>query len=91
MFPNFGVPRLSVRGLTVRFDAFTAVSDVGFDLHDVFERPQETYTRSLLSAVPRLGSMTGESGPRRFELLDTGGFGDPEPVAATTSDPVVDA
>ncbi|WP_423920207.1 ATP-binding cassette domain-containing protein [Candidatus Poriferisodalis sp.] len=34
MFPNFGVPRLSVRGLTVRFDAFTAVSDVGFDLHD---------------------------------------------------------
>ena len=26
-------PRLSVRGLTVRFDAFTAVNDVGFDLH----------------------------------------------------------
>ena len=61
------------------------------EVHDVFERPQETYTRSLLAAVPRLGSMTGESEPRRFELLDTDEFGDLKPVAATTSDPVVGA
>ena len=29
-----GQPRLSVRGLTVRFDEFTAVSSASFDLHD---------------------------------------------------------
>jgi peptide/nickel transport system ATP-binding protein len=35
------------------------------DALDIFERPQETYTRSLLAAVPRLGALAGTSGPPR--------------------------
>ncbi|MCO5732222.1 ABC transporter ATP-binding protein [Rhizobium sp. SSA_523] len=38
---------------------------------DIFDRPQHTYTRALLSAVPRLGSMQGRSNPSTFPLLDT--------------------
>lgn len=32
----------------------------------VFERPEEPYTRSLLKSIPRLGSMSGKCGPRKF-------------------------
>ena len=39
-------------------------------VHDVFERPAEPYTRSLLAAVPRLGSMAGHAQPQRFDLID---------------------
>jgi peptide/nickel transport system ATP-binding protein len=35
------------------------------DALDIFERPQETYTRSLLAAVPRLGALAGTSEPPR--------------------------
>lgn len=35
---------------------------------DVFGNPKAGYTRSLLSAVPRLGSMAGESAPRKFPI-----------------------
>ena len=38
---------------------------------EVFARPQHSYTRALLSAVPRLGAMTGQDLPRKFELLRT--------------------
>ena len=38
------------------------------DVYSVFENPQHGYTQALLAAVPRLGSMAGESGPARFDL-----------------------
>ena len=37
---------------------------------DIFERPSEPYTQSLLAAVPRLGSMAGIETPQRFDLID---------------------
>ncbi|MDE0136940.1 MAG: ABC transporter ATP-binding protein [Acidimicrobiaceae bacterium] len=53
---------------------------------DIFERPSHAYTRSLLAAVPKLGSMAGTDGPRRFELLEapTTAAG-PDPAAAEPS------
>ncbi|WP_071058457.1 dipeptide ABC transporter ATP-binding protein [Pelistega sp. MC2] len=36
---------------------------------EVFSNPQHAYTKALLSAVPRLGSMVGKKLPERFELL----------------------
>ncbi|WP_341990703.1 dipeptide ABC transporter ATP-binding protein [Azorhizobium sp. AG788] len=43
---------------------------------EIFARPQHPYTRALLSAVPRLGALSGEPLPRRFPLVvlnDQGG------------------
>ena len=33
-------------------------------------RPDEPYTRALLAAVPRLGSMKGRPAPQRFAIVD---------------------
>ncbi len=38
-------------------------------VYDIFERPQEAYTKSLLAAVPKLGSMAGTTEPARFDLV----------------------
>lgn len=37
---------------------------------EVFHNPQHPYTKALLAAVPRLGSMRGTTEPRPFVLLD---------------------
>ncbi|WP_198598224.1 ABC transporter ATP-binding protein [Mangrovicella endophytica] len=37
---------------------------------DIFANPRHPYTRALLSAVPKLGSMKGTSAPSRFPLID---------------------
>jgi peptide/nickel transport system ATP-binding protein len=37
---------------------------------DIFARPQHPYTRSLLSAVPKLGSMVGLKRPMRFPVVN---------------------
>jgi peptide/nickel transport system ATP-binding protein len=37
---------------------------------NIFAEPQRAYTKALLSAVPKLGSMNGASGPARFPLID---------------------
>ena len=39
---------------------------------ELFYRPKHPYTRALLSAVPRLGSMKGSSEPAPFVLMDPG-------------------
>lgn len=40
------------------------------DTAAIFANPQHAYTRSLLSAVPKLGSMAGKTRPLRFPLVD---------------------
>ena len=37
---------------------------------ELFARPRANYTRALIGAVPRLGSMQGEIVPRRFAVID---------------------
>lgn len=37
---------------------------------EIFHHPKHPYTRMLLSAVPRLGSMSGSERPQRFPLVD---------------------
>ena len=39
-------------------------------VYDVFANPQHVYTRTLLDAVPRLGSMSGRANPAKFPTVD---------------------
>ncbi len=36
----------------------------------IFDRAKSPYTRSLIAAVPRLGTMTGEGQPQHFPIID---------------------
>jgi glutathione transport system ATP-binding protein len=36
---------------------------------EIFSSPQQPYTRALLAAVPKLGSMTGQAYPAKFPLI----------------------
>jgi peptide/nickel transport system ATP-binding protein len=47
---------------------------------DIFRRGKHPYTRALLSAVPRLGSMEGRKWPLRFPVIDTATGERHEPV-----------
>ncbi|MGI9336078.1 MAG: ABC transporter ATP-binding protein [Gammaproteobacteria bacterium] len=39
-------------------------------VYEIFERPRHAYTRALLDAVPRLGSMSGKAHPAKFPNVD---------------------
>jgi len=54
---------------------------------DIFARPRHPYTKSLLSAVPKLGSMAGRGRPMRFPVVDrtTGAADVPTEVPDTVS------
>ncbi|MCB5204932.1 ABC transporter ATP-binding protein [Neorhizobium sp. T786] len=50
---------------------------------DIFLRGKHPYTRALLSAVPKLGSMKGHTWPTRFPVVDVTTGEAAEPVEAT--------
>ncbi|HVR53830.1 MAG TPA: ABC transporter ATP-binding protein [Pseudorhodoferax sp.] len=54
---------------------------------DIFARAEHPYTRSLLSAVPRLGAMAGRARPMRFPVVDreTGLSDQPTEVSDTVA------
>ncbi|MCU5774961.1 glutathione ABC transporter ATP-binding protein GsiA [Erwiniaceae bacterium BAC15a-03b] len=39
-------------------------------VNDIFRQPQQAYTRALLAAVPKLGSMSGQPFPAKFPLVN---------------------
>jgi len=51
-------------------------------VRDIFVAPQHPYTRALLSAVPRLGSLTGQPLPKRTPVMVMDG-GVAKPVGGT--------
>ncbi|MCO5732308.1 ABC transporter ATP-binding protein [Rhizobium sp. SSA_523] len=48
---------------------------------EIFERGRHPYTRALLSAVPKLGTMTGQDAPLRFPIVDMATGSVVEPAA----------
>ena len=58
----------------------------------IFKKPANGYTRALLSAVPKLGSMAGRANPATFPLTDieTGESQPEREIAAASGTPVLE-
>ncbi len=50
-------------------------------VRQILHRPEHDYTRTLLAAVPRIGEMSGYSGPRRMRTAGNSGKRDKEAVS----------
>ncbi len=58
---------------------------------DVLGAPKEDYTRALLAAVPRIGSMTGTTKPKLFDIPGEASEGDtPEAADFDASEPIIE-
>jgi glutathione transport system ATP-binding protein len=60
------VAEISDRALVMKHGELVESGDV----YDIFDRPQENYTKALLHAVPRLGSMADSNVPVKFQLIE---------------------
>ena len=50
-------------------------------VREVLGTPQEVYTKALLAAVPKIGSMTGTSAPQMFDIPDVNGVAQAQAAA----------
>jgi ABC-type glutathione transport system ATPase component len=55
------------------------------DATSLFSQPQQPYTRALMAAAPKLGSMRGTSQPARFDLLEAEAEASPATASETSS------
>ncbi len=59
------------------------------DTRGLFSKPVHPYTRRLLAAVPKLGSMRGELAPKKMPDFDEGDAPEPAKVAVPAQSPPV--
>ncbi|MFC3527336.1 dipeptide ABC transporter ATP-binding protein [Paracoccus mangrovi] len=57
---------------------------------EIFENPQQDYTKALLAAVPRLGEMTGRDAPEPMRLLRSAAAAPPEAAPARAPEPLLE-